>query len=144
MSLLFGSSTGFDLGHNWLTAVPMVSRLAAWGSVVVFGVFGVVLSAIVVNELVRFSTRIPNLPGPRGYPLVGSLPNLHRKVPADEYRQWVKQYGEVFQLQLGNTITAVVNSAAAARGFLISQREATNGRPRFYVLHKRFKRKCSH
>lgn len=92
---------------------------------------------ILVNEFVRYSTRIPNLPGPRGYPLLGSLPSLRGKIPAEEYRQWAKRYGDVFQLQLGNTTTVVVNSAAAARDFFISQRNATNGRPRFYVLHSK-------
>ncbi|CAH0027119.1 unnamed protein product [Clonostachys rhizophaga] len=92
---------------------------------------------ILVNEFVRYSTRIPNLPGPRGYPLLGSLPSLRGKIPAEEYRQWGKRYGDVFQLQLGNTTTVVVNSAAAARDFFISQRNATNGRPRFYVLHNK-------
>ncbi|CAH0058145.1 unnamed protein product, partial [Clonostachys solani] len=92
---------------------------------------------ILINEFVRYSTRIPNLPGPRGYPLLGSLPSLRGKIPAEEYRQWAKRYGDVFQLQLGNTTTVVVNSAAAARDFFISQRNATNGRPRFYVLHSK-------
>jgi cytochrome P450 len=112
----------------------LIYRLLGWGLLVPTAAL---LSYIVLNEFVRYSARIPNLPGPRGYPLLGSLPDLHGKIPAEEYRKWAKKYGDVFQLQLGNTTTVVVNSASAARDFFISQRNATSGRPLFYVLHKK-------
>lgn len=51
--------------------------------------------------------------------------------------QWAERYGDVFQVQLGNVTAVVVNSIAAARTLFISQREATNSRPVFYVLHKK-------
>ena len=92
---------------------------------------------ILLNELVRFRSRISRLPGPWGYPLLGSLPSLRGKTGSEEYRLWAAKYGDVFQLQLGNTTAVIVNSAAAARAFFISQREATNSRPTFYVLHKK-------
>lgn len=134
MALLFRSSTGFNLSHDWVNVISSTSRLATWAALLLLAVS---LAALLVNELVRYSARISNLPGPRGYPILGSLPHLRGKIPADEYRKWAKQYGDVFQLQLGNTTTVVVNSAAAARAFFIAQREATNGRPRFYVLHSK-------
>lgn len=43
----------------------------------------------------------------------------------------------MFQVQLGNVTAVVVNSTAAARALFIGQREATNSRPVFYVLHKK-------
>jgi hypothetical protein len=111
-----------------------LDQVAGWSILILAAVL---VLCIVVNEIVRFSSRIRGLPGPRGYPLVGSLHSLRGKSPAEEYRIWAQRYGPVFQLQLGNVTTVVVNSAAAARAFFISQREATNGRPRFYVLHSR-------
>jgi 3-hydroxyphenylacetate 6-hydroxylase len=116
------------------SGTDLIYRLLGWGVLVPTAFF---LLYIALNEFVRYSTRIANLPGPRGYPLVGSLPDLRGKIPAEEYRKWAKQYGDVFQLQLGNTTTVVVNSASAARDFFISQRNATSGRPLFYVLHKK-------
>lgn len=101
------------------------------------GPFAVILVLIALNEIIRYSTRIANLPGPRGYPLLGSLPSLRNKTNSEEYRRWSYTYGPVFQLQLGNSTAVVVNSAAAARQFFIQQREATNSRPEFYVLHKK-------
>ncbi|KAI2781638.1 cytochrome P450 [Daldinia loculata] len=92
---------------------------------------------IVLNEIVRLQGRIPNLPGPCGYPLLGSLPSLRGTATSDEYRIWAKQYGDVFQVPLGNMTAVVVNSTAAARALFIGQREATNSRPVFYVLHKK-------
>jgi hypothetical protein len=94
------------------------------------------ITAILVNEVIRFRNRIPRLPGPRGYPLLGSLPSLKNTATSEEYRLWANKYGPVFQVQLGNETAVVVNSAAAARALFITQREATNGRPISYVLHK--------
>ncbi|KAI0846810.1 cytochrome P450 [Daldinia vernicosa] len=91
----------------------------------------------VINEIVRLKGRIPNLPGPWGYPLLGSLPSLRGTATSDEYRIWSRQYGDVFQVPLGNMTAVVVNSTAAARALFIGQREATNSRPVFYVLHKK-------
>lgn len=114
-----------------------------------FAVYGLVLPLgslilyLFINEIVRFWLRIPNLPGPRGFPLLGSLPSLRGKAPSEEYRKWAvdpQGYGDVFQVQLGNTTAVVVNSASAARAFFISQREATNSRPWFYVLHHQVQR----
>ncbi|CAG9957483.1 unnamed protein product [Clonostachys rosea f. rosea IK726] len=76
-----------------------------------------------VNEFVRYSTRIPNLPGPRGYPLLGSLPSLRGKIPAEEYRQWAKRYGNVFQLQLGTR--QLLSSTALLRPGISSYRNVT-------------------
>ena len=35
--------------------------------------FGVLIVYLVQNEIVRYSTRISKLPGPRGWPVVGNL-----------------------------------------------------------------------
>ncbi|KAI6085468.1 cytochrome P450 [Hypoxylon rubiginosum] len=92
---------------------------------------------ILLNEVVRLRARIPKLPGPLGYPLLGSLPSLRGTATSDEYRIWAQRYGDVFQVQLGNVPAVIVNSTAAARALFIGQREATNSRPVFYVLHKK-------
>ncbi|KAH8690458.1 cytochrome P450 [Talaromyces proteolyticus] len=92
------------------------------------------------NELVRFQLRVPNLPGPRGFPLVGSLPSLSGTITSEELRKWAGKYGDVFQVQLGNSTVVVVNTTAAAEALFIRQREATNSRPIFYVLHKKVQR----
>lgn len=92
---------------------------------------------VIGSEIERHQARIPNLPGPRGLPLVGSLPWLWGQVHAEQYRQWAAQYGDVFQVQLGQRTAVVVNGSAAARALFLGQREATNSRPLFYVLHQK-------
>lgn len=87
------------------------------------------------SEITRYLSRVPNLPGPRGLPIVGSLPWLWGKVHAEQFRIWSQQYGDVFQVQLGERAAVVVNSASAARALFLGQREAMNSRPLFYVLH---------
>ncbi|KAK7750527.1 hypothetical protein SLS62_007503 [Diatrype stigma] len=92
---------------------------------------------VIGSEIERYLARIPNLPGPRGLPLVGSLPWLWGKVHAEQYRQWAARYGDVFQVQLGQRTVVVVNSSSAARALFLGQRETTNSRPLFYVLHQK-------
>ncbi|KAI1759521.1 cytochrome P450 [Hypoxylon sp. FL1150] len=92
---------------------------------------------VIGSEVDRWLARVPNLPGPRGLPLVGSLPWLWGKVHGEQFRLWSAQYGDVFQVQLGNRTVVVVNSAASARSMILGQREASNSRPIFYVLHQK-------
>ena len=90
---------------------------------------------VVASEAQIYLSRIPHLPGPRGYPIVGSLPALWGKVHAEQFRLWSEKYGDVFQVRLGERTAVVVNSASAARNLFLGQREAMNSRPLFYVLH---------
>lgn len=41
---------------------------------------------VALNEIVRLRSRIPKLPGPLGYPVLGSLPSLRGTATSDEYR----------------------------------------------------------
>ncbi|GKT76670.1 3-hydroxyphenylacetate 6 hydroxylase [Colletotrichum tofieldiae] len=89
------------------------------------------------NEVVRYRSKIRNLAGPRGWPIVGNLFQYPKQVPAETYRQWAKKYGPVFQIQLGNTTCVVVNSVESAKQLFLGQRHAMNSRPTFYVFHKK-------
>lgn len=81
---------------------------------------------LLYNEILRHLSRIPNLPGPLGLPVVGSLLSLKGKITAEEFRRWATRYGDVFQVQLGNSTVVVVNTTSAAEALFIRQREATN------------------
>ncbi|KAI1255215.1 hypothetical protein MGN70_003279 [Eutypa lata] len=120
-----------DVQGSYLSSIYPLLKLTLISPVVVLVVY------ILLNEIVRLQARIPKLPGPRGYPLLGSLPSLRGTATSDEYRIWAERYGDVFQVQLGNVPAVIVNSAAAARALFITQREATNSRPVFHVLHKK-------
>ncbi|KAF2659135.1 cytochrome P450 [Lophiostoma macrostomum CBS 122681] len=97
--------------------------------------FGTPLLYIVVNEYVRRSARIKGFQGPRNWPLVGNIPDIKYNA-AEQYRQWSKIYGDVYQIQLGNVPVIVVNSAESARAIFGQNSQALSSRPVFWTFHK--------
>ncbi|KAJ9646091.1 hypothetical protein H2204_000753 [Knufia peltigerae] len=87
-------------------------------------------------ELVRWWARVPGFCGPPGKPIVGNLWQIRRHDAPEQYRQWSKKYGPVYQIQLGNIPVLVVNSAAAAKAIFNQHSHATSSRPEFYTFHK--------
>lgn len=90
---------------------------------------------IVANEYIRAQSRIPGLKGPPGIPLIGNIRQI-RVNAAEKYRQWAKQWGDVYQIQLGNIPVVVINSAAAAKVLFSQNAQALSSRPEFYTFHK--------
>lgn len=90
---------------------------------------------VITNEFIRAAARIPNLPGPVGFPLIGNLWQI-RTNAAEQYRSWSKKYGGVYQVQLGNIPIVVVNTAAAAKAIFGQHSQALSSRPEFYTFHK--------
>lgn len=97
---------------------------------------GIALALVVylcVNEIVRNRSRIAGFGGPRGLPLVGNL--LHvQDYSAQKYQEWAKTYGDVYQVQLGNTTILLINSAAAAKKFFITNSHTFSSRPVTYTF----------
>ncbi|KAK9242090.1 cytochrome P450 [Lipomyces tetrasporus] len=90
---------------------------------------------IIINEFIRASVRVRGFDGPRGYPLVGNIPQI-RYNASEKYRNWAKKFGPIFQIQLGNIPVLVLNSSAAAQKVLVANSQATISRPMFYTFHK--------
>jgi 3-hydroxyphenylacetate 6-hydroxylase len=91
--------------------------------------------APVLYERRRRGLRIPNVPGPRGLPFVGNLYDI-RTNAAEQYRKWSHEYGDVFQIQLGDVTVLVVNSASAAKAIFLGHSNALSSRPVFFTFHK--------
>jgi 3-hydroxyphenylacetate 6-hydroxylase len=91
--------------------------------------------APVLYERRRRALRIPNVSGPRGLPFVGNLYDI-RTNAAEQYRKWSYQYGDVFQIQLGDITVLVVNSASAAKAIFLGHSNALSSRPVFFTFHK--------
>ncbi|PGH17634.1 hypothetical protein AJ79_00996 [Helicocarpus griseus UAMH5409] len=98
-------------------------------------VISIPVTYVIANEFVRSAARVPGFKGPRGLPLIGNLGAI-RVNAAEKYRQWAKQYGSVYQIQLGNIPILVVNSAAAAKVLFGQNAQALSSRPEFYTFHK--------
>ena len=90
---------------------------------------------VIINEFIRASARVKGLGGPRGLPLIGNIAQI-RKNAAEQYRQWSKKYGDVYQIMLGNVPVIVVNSAASAKVIFAQNAQALSSRPEFYTFHK--------
>lgn len=61
---------------------------------------------------------IADLPGPSGWPVVGSLLQLHRARPHQTVEHWCDQYGPLFQMTLGPTPFLVVGDHEAIGAIL--------------------------
>lgn len=106
--------------------LPVISILLTVAGLVTFALY----------ELIRFRARIAGFSGPPGKPIVGNLWQIRSKDAPEQYRQWAKKYGSVYQIQLGNIPVLVVNSAAAAKAIFNQNSHATSSRPEFYTFHK--------
>ncbi|KAI8307481.1 Transcriptional activator protein acu-15 [Colletotrichum sp. SAR11_240] len=95
----------------------------------------VFLVYVVANEFIRSKARLSNFDGPKGLPLIGNLWQV-RHDAAEKYREWAKEFGSVFQVQLGNIPVLVINSAAAAKVILGHNSQAIASRPELYTFHK--------
>lgn len=99
-------------------------------------IFVLTTIVFVAYEVARHLARVPGFEGPPGKPIVGNLWQIRTKNAPEQYRQWAKKYGPVYQIQLGNIPVLVVNSAAAAKAIFNQNSHATSSRPEFYTFHK--------
>ena len=138
------SSVYFCLSSNITLNVNMLSLLknlviGQWTDHPVASLVLVSLASILVyllfNEILRYQARLAGFEGPTGYPLIGNLWDI-RTNAAEQYRQWSRKYGSVYQIQLGNIPVVVVNSAVAARTIFGQNAQALSSRPELYTFHK--------
>ncbi|KAK6837421.1 hypothetical protein RU639_001524 [Aspergillus parasiticus] len=101
----------------------------------VLGATFLFLIYVLINEVICYNSKLPGFARPAIFPLVGNLHQL-RSNAAQQYRQWSKHYGPVYQIRLGNLPVLVVNSAAAARVVFGHNSQATASRPELYTFHK--------
>lgn len=99
-------------------------------------VFFLLIIFIVVYEGIRWAARVPGFKGPYGPPIVGNMWQIYGRDAPLQYHDWSRQYGPVYQIQLGNNPVLVINTAAAAKSLLSRNSHATASRPEFYTFHK--------
>ena len=78
--------------------------------------------------------QISELPGPRGWPVVGNLLQLDRDRVHATVEQWALQYGPLFQIKLGATRFLVVADHQAIAGMLRDRPEGFRRPPRLEVI----------
>ncbi|KAF2100274.1 putative cytochrome P450 phenylacetate hydroxylase [Rhizodiscina lignyota] len=97
--------------------------------------FSIILVYLLVNETIRYRVRNPHFTGPPGLPVIGNIRDIRFHAPS-KFQEWSKEYGDVYQIQLGNIPILVVNSAAAAKELIGGNAHAVSSRPVFYTFHK--------
>lgn len=76
--------------------------------------------------------RYKSVPGPRGWPIVGSAVHLN-KYPQRSLRKWHKQYGEIYVVKLFAFKWVFLNSPEAVKAILDKQSASTSDRVPFPV-----------
>jgi len=105
--------------------------------VVAGGIFAAVVGLL--DWSLSPSAQAPDLPGPRGWPVVGSL-FQRGSDPAHTYHMWSKIYGPVFKIRLGNRWVVIVNGAEAGDELIASAQYGAlfQSRPRVLIpIHYR-------
>ncbi|KAB2605940.1 cytochrome P450 CYP736A12-like [Pyrus ussuriensis x Pyrus communis] len=86
-----------------------------WATIGVLALVRIVQACISKTKNKNKNKMLP--PGPRGFPIFGSL-HLLGKFPTMDLRQLAQKYGDIMYLRLGLQHTVVVSSARAAELFL--------------------------
>lgn len=91
-----------------------------------------VLTLTAVSVRSWSAPRYKTLPGPRGWPIVGSALSLD-KYPQRSLRRWHKQYGEIYTVQLFAFKWVFLNSPEAVKAILDKQSASTSDRINFPI-----------
>jgi 3-hydroxyphenylacetate 6-hydroxylase len=119
---------------NQIEAIAAFTREHPYPALTYLVLFNIFLY-IFFTEIERYNARLAGFKGPTGLPIIGNIWQI-RTNAAEQYRQWAKKFGAVYQIQLGNVPVVVVNSAAAARTIFGQNSQALSSRPEFYTFHK--------
>ena len=111
---------------------PQLRQLTSHGSVIL--VVGIAILALALRAIVKAITLpVPKgfspIPGPTGIPLLGHSFAVPVQNPQQLFTKWAKQYGEVYQIQLGFQRWVFLNSGAAAKEVIDKQSSKTSSTP---------------
>ncbi|OAL34607.1 hypothetical protein AYO20_06024 [Fonsecaea nubica] len=96
-----------------------------------FALAAILLVGYVIYFAVTYDSRLKHLPpGPRGYPIIGSLPSLvdASKVP-EISRGWARKYGELVYTKIGGTHFIWLNSPRVVKDLMDKRGNKYSGRP---------------
>ncbi|KAA8615000.1 cytochrome p450 [Pyrenophora tritici-repentis] len=77
----------------------------------------------------RIPTGLKPLPGPKGYPIIGSVPEVPEKNGFIKFADWGKQYGPIYQCNLAGDNHVWISTDAIARDLLSKKAAIYSDRP---------------
>jgi hypothetical protein len=72
-------------------------------------------------------------PGPPTLPIIGNLHQLPASQPHLQFKKWADEYGPVYSLMLGASVTIVLSSDVAIKDLLDKRSHIYSSRPPFYI-----------
>ncbi|KAF3032487.1 hypothetical protein E8E12_002557 [Didymella heteroderae] len=82
----------------------------------------------------KVPTGLKPLPGPRGYPLIGSIPDVPEKNGFIKFADWGKEYGPIYQCNLAGSNHVWVSSEKIAHDLLSKKAAIYSDRPHIPAL----------
>lgn len=113
--------------------VEQATLLGQYGLWVKLATCLVLLSLFIVAIDRSLALKVPKgfskIPGPPGLPIIGHSFSVPVDNPQIQFHQWVKQYGEIYQMQLGFQKWVFLNSGEAAKEVIDKQSALSSSRP---------------
>ncbi|KAF1964860.1 cytochrome P450, partial [Bimuria novae-zelandiae CBS 107.79] len=81
------------------------------------------------SRLHRAPSGLKKLPGPKGYPLIGSVPDVPEKNGFIKFSDWGKEYGPIYQVNLAGTNHVWISSDQIAKDLLAKKASIYSDRP---------------
>lgn len=94
----------------------------------------VFVTASILYAWIKRDRRLDNMPGPRGWPLIGIGIGLPKK-SVEVLGNWALQYGEVYKIRVGWYNWVVINSPEAMRDIFDKQSISTSSRSPMPLAH---------
>lgn len=82
----------------------------------------------------RLPPGLKKLPGPKGYPFIGSVPDVPEKNGFIKFAEWGKQYGPIYQVNLAGSNHVRISSDQIAQDLLAKKGAIYSDRPHIPAL----------
>ncbi|KAF2084268.1 cytochrome P450 [Saccharata proteae CBS 121410] len=103
-------------------------------SAVAVAVIALVLKLTVFAPKQRIPKGLKPLPGPKGYPILGSVPEVPEQNSHIKFFEWGKQYGPIYQCDLAGTNHVWISTDRIARDVLSKKAAVNSDRPHIPAL----------
>jgi cytochrome P450 len=111
-----------------LIGIPAQSDLVTWTTI--WGISVLILILAIDRALTLPVPRgYSKIPGPKGLPVVGHTFSVPLDNPHIVFKKWARQYGEIYQIQLGFQKWIFLSSGEAAKELIDRQSALSSSRP---------------
>jgi len=98
-----------------------------------------ILFLYLIKQALSGPSNVP--PGPTGLPIVGLIPRVRKKPLHEVYREWRKQYGDIFSMKLGPKLFVVIIGDDNVRDAFLKRGDVFSDRPDIYFIKTILKEK---